>query len=151
MQFLVIACRYSLQQTPPPIIPQLRSQSNYADCSPLATQLAVAELERLTSHFIKDSIADSSTPRVYSSGHDLFQFLPKIQLATSPSSVATTNTVHGWFIPAIVLCINTIISLGGAILERITQKERSNQDKPLWKWAHHSMTPFLHTYTARLL
>lgn len=79
---------------------QLNLNSNpratMADSGPAATRLDVAELEELASHFLKDSIADS-TSTVYATGQlgYLFQLLQQVQLTTSPSYRATTTTVHG--------------------------------------------------------
>ena len=56
-----------------------------ADSGPVATRLAVAELERLASHFIKDSIAES-TRRVYSTGQTTyFNFCTKFNLQPLPA------------------------------------------------------------------
>ena len=56
-----------------------------ADSGPVTTRLAVAELERLASHFIKDSIAES-THRVYSTGQTTyFNFCTKFNLQPLPA------------------------------------------------------------------
>ena len=63
----------------------LLSRATMADSGPVATRLAVTELERLARHFIKDNIADS-TRRVYSTGQaTYFNFCKKFNLQPLPA------------------------------------------------------------------
>ena len=61
---LVTYYRYPSQRTPPPTANQPKVRINLSS-DPVLTQLAVTKLEKITSHFIKDSITDS-TRRSYS-------------------------------------------------------------------------------------
>ena len=65
--------------------PDSNPRATMADSGPITTRLAVAELERLASHFIKDSIAES-TRRAYSTGQTTyFNFCTKFNLQPLPA------------------------------------------------------------------